>query len=1439
MESTAQCAMIVRLQIMKDGLQPFPMYAIVQKEEVSMKKGMKRLVSCLLAVAMVLTTLGVNTKTASAEERTMQSYVYEGYEVDLNVTDAWDGAFNADVKIANTGDDEIRDWALTFEFAHEIQNLWNATVVEHTGDTYVIKNADWNANIKPGEAVAFGMTVLCDGEIAFPENFSFVMEEESVTAQSYSAEFTLYSDWGTGCNGAIILSNLTDKSIENWQLEFDYDREIVDIANAVIVSHEQGHYVIKNAEYNADIAANSSVHISIVAGEGAVDERPENFSMQQTVVENSTTGGEGGNEEKPDEPDSVEAILLCILGKYNAENHSIDMEWYTNAIEAAVTVWDSEDNVTYEQVATVTDVTTYQYVITKEFENKYFKASVKKENGDVSETVPFVVVKNENGYSVSLLDSDNDGVADEYELLAETDVNKPDTDGDMLTDYEELYITQTDATKYDSVTEGLSDAEADSDGDKLSNREEIEYATDVQSVDTDNDALTDYEELKVYTTDPLKSDTDGDTLKDGDELALGLDPLNPMTFGVPDAEYTVEQTISADSEVLGEINTDENEYRLAVEVTASGYVEGNLTAKETGYAAAIQNEFMVGIASELTYSNEEGIESVTLTFELDEEVIGDSLDVFPEIEELTGIKRFNVFKYFEELNMLLPIETVVDEENNRIYATTDELGTYCVMDMERWLASFEVPEEVYLETSMVFSLRPEASENETVDEIIIIDCVGVPQDMEVADVISETEELVAEEIFADEPMLFTAKKAVDKTPLDVVFLLQTSGQLENTFLSQKTMIYELMVDLTAEYGRGNVRFAVITYNLSGAEFLPSTEGDIWFTTAYGLRQALNDLTYEYTSSYTDRGNAFQKLQDEVPFKENASKFIFQVMNGSTVVGNSYFDQINTCAKLEINYSEIGPKGYYYTNASYAQQVADAISSTNGISVTFGSETQYKVFMHIYNNAVPPQLEFDAIVPTGWKHIVLDGILDPDNGVNSDTDELTDWEEIDTDRISWTTDGEVILPTIQECIDFVEKPYAEEGLERYKLVKGEHIPLINVEAYIDYVLNSTYILPIHSDPTEEDSDGDGWEDYDDSEPLMANTNLDEEMSEALMDELNDWLNQIMPPKYNEDGELITNKNKECMTTWNHFNEYLWPALLENGDNPNQRYTAYIVWLRDAYGPNGLEKMWLTFDRYVEAFYYEVLDESTVERAFKQVTLGNYYEDVTITGTAGQIYIGFLGVDFVADIRDITYDFDHWEPSWKHMGQTVVDLAALLPVIGAFKYMDEFKALQRVSSVESVRVLDDLTMMANKMSQMGHNFDEITEMGQIALRTRKIELVTEQITSIVGKYDIFECEECAKDIRKLLKNSGEDFEVLDIRLGNIEGMSNEVGIIWSDKIQAQIANTGFHTGTLYNGKVYDNVNSVGVSMKEWLSDFIINYGSGTVDLWQLYQAGKLKL
>lgn len=41
-------------------------------------------------------------------------------------------------------------------------------------------------------------------------------------------------------------------------------------------------------------------------------------------------------------------------------------------------------------------------------------------------------------------------------------------------------------------------------------------------IDTDQDGLTDYDEVRVYHTDPSIADTDGDGFADGDEASQGF-----------------------------------------------------------------------------------------------------------------------------------------------------------------------------------------------------------------------------------------------------------------------------------------------------------------------------------------------------------------------------------------------------------------------------------------------------------------------------------------------------------------------------------------------------------------------------------------------------------------------------------------------------------------------------------------------------------------------------------------------------------------------------------------------------------------------------------------------------------------------------------------------------------------------------------------------------
>jgi len=45
--------------------------------------------------------------------------------------------------------------------------------------------------------------------------------------------------------------------------------------------------------------------------------------------------------------------------------------------------------------------------------------------------------------------------------------------------------------------------------------------------DSDKDVLSDYDELFVYKTNPYNPDTDGDSFLDGDEITHGFNPLDP------------------------------------------------------------------------------------------------------------------------------------------------------------------------------------------------------------------------------------------------------------------------------------------------------------------------------------------------------------------------------------------------------------------------------------------------------------------------------------------------------------------------------------------------------------------------------------------------------------------------------------------------------------------------------------------------------------------------------------------------------------------------------------------------------------------------------------------------------------------------------------------------------------------------------------------------
>jgi hypothetical protein len=85
--------------------------------------------------------------------------------------------------------------------------------------------------------------------------------------------------------------------------------------------------------------------------------------------------------------------------------------------------------------------------------------------------------------------------------------------------------SSVDIVKENDFKNALRDAVAvDRDLDGIADQDEATYKTNIDENDTDGDGLSDGQEVFIYGADPLKNDTDGDTFLDGYEVRRGFSP---------------------------------------------------------------------------------------------------------------------------------------------------------------------------------------------------------------------------------------------------------------------------------------------------------------------------------------------------------------------------------------------------------------------------------------------------------------------------------------------------------------------------------------------------------------------------------------------------------------------------------------------------------------------------------------------------------------------------------------------------------------------------------------------------------------------------------------------------------------------------------------------------------------------------------------------------
>lgn len=324
-------------------------------------------------------------------------YVGKGFDVIYSISSSWNGGYNATVKIVNTGTEPIKNWYLSCDMNNKISNIWNAEIYYNNEKEYIIKNAEWNADIPVNGAVEFGISST-ENFAGFPSNYKILGARKENNVDDFSIEYFVESDNGYDFTSSIIITNNRKETLEDWKIEFDFERNITNMWNGVIKSSDNYHYIVQNAEYNRNIMPGEKLVIGFNGVDGKQDCVPHDYKIESYDINDEI--------DFDDETDTDNDLLKdCLEKYYNTDKNKADTD------------------------------------------------------GDgISDYIEIVILGSDPNSALSGPDGDSDldGLSNIKEIEIGTNPGDDDTDCDGVADGEELNIA-TNPLDYDTDCDGASD----------------------------------------------------------------------------------------------------------------------------------------------------------------------------------------------------------------------------------------------------------------------------------------------------------------------------------------------------------------------------------------------------------------------------------------------------------------------------------------------------------------------------------------------------------------------------------------------------------------------------------------------------------------------------------------------------------------------------------------------------------------------------------------------------------------------------------------------------------------------------------------------------------------------------------------------------------------------------------------------------------------------
>ncbi len=519
---------------------------------------------------------------------------------------------------------------------------------------------------------------------------------------------------------------------------------------------------------------------------------------------------------------------------------------------------------------------------------------------------------------------------------------------------------------------------------------------------------------------------------------------------------------------------------------------------------------------------------------------------------------------------------------------------------------------------------------------------------------------------------------IEKGKADVVFAIDTTGSMWGTISNVKNNLLSIAERLDEK--SLDVRFGLVEYRDITADGTNSTKDHGWYTSAEDFKVAIGALGVDGGGDTPESAvDALDKVKS-MTYRKNYGKYVVLITDApyknGTVADASY-----SMSKM---IQELEKEDYIVSVVSYSNNESTYRSlygTTNGI------------FANITDNF------FEEISP------LLDKM---DEEVN---DEEYEWVRLSNyELVKISTD-----PTVDSDGDGIPD-HTEVSEEEYRDTIG-----LMVRSY-------------RSHPLEEDTDGDGINDSEDSQPLDYNVMvkaINEDMDNPIVTlntgkgfqvffdaeyTINDFLRKYNT-KYLQLDKAYLEGIYDTLSFYRKYkfntDELVCIGMLDEGV---MKFIAqdlsYIdkcsIFERVVGHEPRIETVetqykFLWFDMTETVSVDDIEDYFKLESAgeswrkyflvsIEQIIKGKYADESNVVGTIGEIGVAFTGADIIQDIRDLSYDITHWEWSWGHVGETALDGIGLVPIVGVLakgdsvtvliKHTDDVYELRKVAKIDNL-------------------------------------------------------------------------------------------------------------------------------------------------------------